>query len=108
GRQQLEALFREVNRLRDYPNDKWGINEIEERNGQLSFSVRYLGDWMVPEDEEDDGDYDWKIPTPGTRKKLDALVAKYPGTEWWNEGEKCWLGFGLKKGVKVNEEVKTD
>jgi hypothetical protein len=64
-----------------------------------SFSARYVGDWEVPADEEDDGDYDWKVPTAATKKRLDEIVEmiskRHPGVklEWQNDGEKCWLSF---------------
>jgi hypothetical protein len=98
ARQAIEALYREVTRnaRRD------DINAIEERNGELTFSVRYIGNWEVPADEEDDGDYDWKVPTVATRKMLDELIARFakqfPTVQlsWVNEGEKCWLGFYAK------------
>jgi hypothetical protein len=67
----------------------------DEKTG-ASFSVRNLGDWEVPADEEDDGDYDWKVPTAATKRMLDTLVKKYPGTMWENEGEKNWLRFVVR------------
>lgn len=56
------------------------------------FSVRNLGNWEVPADEEDDGDYDWKVPTPATAKMFDALAKDF-GATWQNDGEKNWITF---------------
>lgn len=91
----LQRLRQEVDRLRDGRSAD-DLSDIEIRGGVEQFSVRYLGDWEVPADEEDDGDYDWKVPTTATRARLDTLVKKYPGTAWENEGEKCWLRFYSK------------
>lgn len=91
----IEALRLEVLRCGVRRDD---IGVVEERDGRFEFAVRYFGDWMVPEDEEDDGDYDWKVPTPSSRRMLDKLVdtfSKKFGVKlvWENEGEKCWLRF---------------
>ena len=93
----IKALRVEVDRLRSYRDSDY-LTEIEDRDGVLSFSVRYLGDWEVPADEEDDGDYDWKVPTAATKKRLDEMVRTFANRfgvkiEWHNEGEKNWLGF---------------
>lgn len=75
------------------------IEPIEDYDNGFRFSARYVGDWEVPADEEDDGDYDWKVPTVATRKRLDEIVAmvnkRNPGAtvSWENDGEKCWLSF---------------
>ena len=92
----LEALRREVNTLRQY-RDHEELTQIEERNGVYMFDVRYLGNWEVPADVEDDGDYDWMVPTAATVKNLDKLVEKYHSAHvqinWVSQGEKCWLTF---------------
>lgn len=93
----MKSLWNEVNRLREY-RSRDDISDIEtDETGTVRFSVRYLGDWEVPADEEDDGDYDWKVPTAATARRLDALVVKYNvngvSVTWSNDGEKCWLSF---------------
>ncbi len=102
--QQMKAaqtLRNEMDRTRDYRDSSY-LTEIEERQaGVLAFSVRYWGDWEVPADEEDDGDYDWKVPTAATKKKLDEIVRTYSNrfgvkVTWFNEGEKNWLGFEIR------------
>lgn len=97
--QRLEALGAEIKR-----NEREAeVEPVDSRGGELCLSVRYFGGgwgWEVPEDEEDDGDYDWKRPTAATRAKLDALVAarreQIPGLAWRNDGEKCWVTFFVK------------
>ncbi len=100
-KQVMSSLSAEI--LREMPKGTpyFGIdrNEITKVDGGYQFSVRDFGDWVVPDDEEDDGDYDWKVPTAGTRAKLDKMIAKFqskhPGVhvKWYNEGEKNWIGF---------------
>lgn len=72
------------------------VEDVREDADEFRFSARYVGYWEVPADEEDDGDYDWKVPTAASRKVLDALVAKH-GAAWENEGEKCWIRFSVAK-----------
>lgn len=46
------------------PNNKgWSTFERKQENLAITLCVRDWGDWVVPEDAEDDGDYDWNIPT---------------------------------------------
>jgi len=90
-RHQLETLKAAILR-----NERGtDADPIELRDGLLMLHVRYFGAWEVPEDAEDDGDYDWKVPTADTRRRLDSLVAEYrkqiPGLAWFNQGEKCWI-----------------
>jgi hypothetical protein len=95
-----DAVRNDVDRMRSYRDSDY-LSAIEERNGALCFSVRYLGDWEVPADEEDDGDYDWKVPTAASRKKLDEMCKTYSlrfgvTVSWHNEGEKEWIGFEIR------------
>lgn len=63
-------------------------------------SVRYWGDWVVPEDEEDDGDYDWKVLSIASKMKLKNLIAKFEKDNNCKvdvqSSEKCWLEFSIK------------
>lgn len=75
-----------------------GVRKDDITEYDSTLHVRYFGDWQVPADEEDDGDYDWKEPTPSTRRALDRLVAEVSKKVnakivWQNEGEKCWVSF---------------
>jgi hypothetical protein len=60
-------------------------DDIDEFNGWYTGDVRYWGTWVVPDGEEDDGDYDWKVPTDDTSRKIDAIIktiqAQYPALE---------------------------
>lgn len=66
------------------------------KSGRL-FSIRDWGKWEVPDDEEDDGDYDWEEPTKETVKAANDLVKQFnrekkpmnASIEEW--GEKNWL-----------------
>lgn len=40
---------------------------------KLLYSIRYWGEWKVPEGEEDDGDYDWEVLTDKSRKELEKF-----------------------------------
>jgi hypothetical protein len=66
-----------------------------------AFSARYVGDWEVPSDEEDDGDYDWMVPTAASVKRLNAIAKEYSTKDvkvsWCNDGEKCWITFTAKE-----------
>lgn len=62
----------------------------------VCFEVRDWGDWEVPPDEEDDGDYDWKQMTRETSKQLRTIITaartKYPDFEIGvQSGEKNWI-----------------
>ncbi len=92
-RAKLEALRNEIIRIAPYRQD---IGEVHANDGGgFTFETRYVGDWMVPADEEDDGDYDWKVPTPATVKMFDALCEKF-GCRWFNQGEKCYVDFYIE------------
>lgn len=67
----------------------------------MQFGIRDFGNWEVPEDEEDDGDYDWEVPTEGTIAKLKAYLetAKkhHPFIEYdFQIGEKSWIYVSIK------------
>lgn len=53
--------------------------------------TRYLGEWEMPEGEDDDGDYDWEVPSGGTVAKIKAIALEH---EWqWQQSEKNWITF---------------
>lgn len=73
---------------------------IEKSHGQngMEFGVRYWGDWVIPDGEEDDGDYDWKVPSERTRtevkRAVDAAQKRHPKVKLsYSTGEKEWLYF---------------
>lgn len=72
--------------------------DVSEWKGKktVSAGVRDWGQWKVPDDEEDDGDYDWKVLTPEWSKKLgkfaDEMEKKYPNVRVSIQtSEKNWL-----------------
>jgi len=93
AKQVLEAIRREI--LNERGVDVEEINSHEP--AEWGFSFRYFGTWEMPEGEEDDGDYDWKIPTAATRARLETICAKHAtktvSVAWHFEGEKFWLRF---------------
>jgi hypothetical protein len=53
--------------------------------------TRYLGQWQVPDGEDDDGDYDWQVPTDATRAAIRRVCEQ---TGWRHDvGEKNWVTF---------------
>jgi hypothetical protein len=94
----LTALRKEIGRM-VRSDDLGEIESGADGDGVVhSFSARNVGDWEVPADEEDDGDYDWKVPTADTVDRLNTLVNSMGRTHgvrltWANDGEKCWLTF---------------
>jgi hypothetical protein len=77
-------------------------------NGMM-FEFRDWGQWQMPEGVEDDGDYDWEVPTEKTRdaaSKLRASAEKlYPGFDFEVDfGEKNWLMVNIR-AKKLNEGV---
>lgn len=69
-----------------------------EYKGKKTFhgGVRDWGQWKVPDDAEDDGDYDWKVLTPEWSKKLKAFAdqtdKKYPNLRIFiSTEEKDWI-----------------
>ena len=78
--------------------------EVEQRlnfrkETEISFDIRYWGDWINPEGAEDEEDYDWKILSPESRKRLGELVKdfgkRYNVTITATTEEKCWITFRI-------------
>lgn len=84
--------------------------EVTDFNGtkKADFGVRYFGHWVVPDDAEDDGDYDWKIPTDNTKEKIQKLVryimSEYPVKVHWSVEEKYWIYFSIVEIIKESNE----
>lgn len=53
-----------------HPPGQWGP-EVSATAG-----IRGWGNWVVPDDAEDDGDYDWEEPTQKTIEQSRAIVMK--------------------------------
>lgn len=74
---------------KDNPNHAW-------------VGIRYFGRWEVPADEEDDGDYDWKVPTDETARKVDAIIAEHQAKNpnlkiEWTAEEKEWISVRVRR-----------
>lgn len=83
-----------------------GTNRPQKQSkGGYYFDFRDWGMWQVPDDEEDDGDYDHKEPTPETRKafrELAANLAKQFGVLIQaGAGEKNWLEISVRKNEAI-------
>lgn len=85
------ALYDAKNRYAEYRKDDECV------------SVRYWGEWEVPEGEEDDGDYDWEVLSDKSSKELDSILPKIEADlpEGWKlrvqTGEKNWIYFFFDK-----------
>jgi len=51
--------------VRKEPKESWS-----DPTELAMISARHWGVWVMPEDEDDDGDYDWEILAPHSRDKL--------------------------------------
>lgn len=75
-------------------------------HGEATVAFRHLGNWRVPLDEEDDGDYDWKEWVPGEHEKYLNKFKSWLTTQRWfdpntmeptlHTGEKNWSYFGIR------------
>lgn len=82
-------------------------------DGLLYVDIRDWGNWEVPEGEEDDGDYDWEVPTEKTAKAADALIkelnAKFPNFVIKHRfGEKNYINVDIKKKSSVSEDANVE
>lgn len=94
--QIYEVLSHLETRMKAHPMGKKADYQLEKD----SLEVRYWGNWVVPEDEEDDGDYDWKKLDDKSSKELDELIKKFEHDRNCkievDGSEKCWLSFRVK------------
>ncbi len=101
-KQATEAL----NALREAVSGGWYDEPSEVTQGltfrketEVSFDIRYWGTWVNPEEARYEEDYDWKILSPDSRKRLDELVKdfgeRYGVTITATTEEKCWITFRI-------------
>ena len=72
----------------------------ESNNSEGTAAIRYWGTWEVPDDAEDEEDYDWKVLSPSYRKKLNEISKilrdKYKDVNIsLCVGEKCWIDLTI-------------
>jgi len=76
------------------------LTERDVQREDESLDVRHWGQWEVPEDEEDDGDYDWEVLTQASAKKLKDLITKFEKENKCKvnvqTSEKNWIAFSIK------------
>jgi predicted NUDIX family NTP pyrophosphohydrolase len=75
---------------------------LQSREGSPELAVRDFGKWVVPDGEEDDGDYDWQVPTANTWNAVEQLVAdvkrQFPAIVIAPyTGEKNWIYFAVRE-----------
>ncbi len=91
----LYSMFKRGGSMSEEPRaENWGGKD------SITFSVRDWGQWVVPMDAEDDGDYDWKEMTAKSGAEANRLVQqvkdKFPHVEIdWGGEEKNWLFFQI-------------
>lgn len=101
----LQAGNELLRTLKSHPKARWVTIEKPEIEGsEVVCAVRDFGDWVVPDDEEDDGDYDWEVPTDATMEIIQKIktpieqrfsVKIQPSVE-----EKNWIYFYIRENVK--------
>ena len=80
---------------------------VKEGN-QMMIEFRHWGSWEMPQGEEDDGDYDWEVPTDATGRAAEKIAAdlrkKFPKftIEFSFEEKKYMMVFVKAKAVKEN------
>jgi hypothetical protein len=59
-------------------------------NGRVEASIRYWGDWQMPDGEEDDGDFDWKVLSAAAL--VASVQARFPTVQLsFSPEEKEWI-----------------
>lgn len=86
------------------------FEETREDNGDITLSIRHLGNWEVSDDDrydpdhedEDFEDWDWEVPTEETRTKIKNIVESIKKETGRNVsvefGEKNWTYFTIEGG----------
>ena len=77
----------------------------------FEFEIRDWGQWVVPDGEEDDGDYDWEVLTDKYRKILkdirDEAKHEYPSIDFNVDiGEKNWITVIASPAKTASEAMK--
>ena len=75
-------------------------------NTEVSFDIRYWGEWVNPDYAQDEEDYDWKILTEESHERLRKIVAdleeKHGVHIQYSTEEKCWITFRVM--ISVNSK----
>lgn len=96
-------LYEVVNALKNHFN--FDQSDIDNLNGKFRGSIRYWGDWVNPENAENEEDYDWKVLSKKSYKKLTDIVnclnKKFKKAKiTFMTSEKCWLDFEVEEAKK--------
>lgn len=66
-----------INTMRSSPRGRGTtVQRAELQGNYVIASIRYWGTWEIPDDEEDDGDYDWKELSQSSKKELNDIIQK--------------------------------
>ena len=104
--QRIKQATEALNALRKAVSGGWYDEPSEVTQGlnfrketEVSFDIRYWGTWVNPEEAQYEEDYDWKILSPDSRKRLNELVKdfgeRYGVTITATPEEKCWITFRI-------------
>lgn len=63
--------------LSDQPAGSSRITSSDIQEDSNSLGIRYWGQWEVPQDEEDDGDYDWQVLSVASSRKLNEIIMSF-------------------------------
>lgn len=80
---------------------RWAqVDQPQLTGNGMSFGIRDWGQWEMPEGEEDDGDYDFKVPTQETDqaafKIIQGLRQQFPMFDFhYGSGEKNWIDIQI-------------
>lgn len=102
--EQIQKAVEALKALKEKMSGGWCdySSDVAERtlfdgNTIVSFDIRYWGSWVNPEDAKDEEDYDWKVLTPESYKRLMELTEEYSkryGVEIRaTTEEKCWIAL---------------
>lgn len=96
---EMKTLARQLQgELKRMPEGRWcEIQDPELYGGKLMADIRHWGQWNVPDDEEDDGDYDWKELDKKSSTSLDKKVKEFAKLNKvkieWKTGEKEYISL---------------
>lgn len=104
--EKIDRAIKALNALRERVSGGWydEPSEVTQRlnfnkDTEVSFDIRYWGEWINPIEAEYEEDYDWKVLSPESRERLENLVKEYEKLYNVNilamPEEKCWITFEI-------------
>lgn len=93
-----DALYSFLSAVKSSANAGYGYrtDSVEKQGNSFSCGIRDWGVWVMPDDEDDDGDYDWQVLSDKSKAAMkqivDAMSARYPKIKFtWQTEEKNWI-----------------